>query len=160
MVGTNWQLWSKLINLWPSRENQGCIDFLWPFISFFHNYAFWPIWIQTINYGTHLSIPHSRNYKGIGYKPSAQRFLISLMWTSVTWDLSMDALKTIEQRFQESLCLMLVPILPTVFVVWGIMVTVHFNRRHLLLKTPNDKALVKQNVGEVNTEHSSWTQII
>lgn len=82
------------------------------------------------------------------------------MWTSVTCDWSMDALNTIDQRFQKSLCsLMLVPIPPKAFVVWGIMVTVYFNKRHVPLKTTGtalrDKALVKQNVGEVNTEHIS-----
>lgn len=55
----------------------------------------------------------------------------------------MDALNTIEQRFQKSLCLMLVPILPKVFVVWEIMVTVYFNKRHLPLKTTGTALKIK-----------------
>ena len=55
----------------------------------------------------------------------------------------MDALNTIDQRFQKSLCLMLVPILPKVFVVWGIMVTVYFNKRHVPLKTTGSALRIK-----------------
>ena len=40
---------------------------------------------------------HSRNYKGIGYKLSMQRFLVSFGWTSVTYDWLMVALNTIDQ---------------------------------------------------------------
>ena len=55
----------------------------------------------------------------------------------------MDALNTIDQRFQKPLCLMLVPIIPKVFVVWEIMVRVRFNKRHLPLKTTGTALRIK-----------------
>ena len=58
-------------------------------------------------------------------------------------DWSIDASNTIDQRFQKSLCLMLVPIIPKVFVVWEIMVTVCFNKRHLPLKTTGTALRIK-----------------
>ena len=36
-----------------------------------------------------LAIPHSRSYKGGGYKLSAQRFVGSLGWTNVSYDWSL-----------------------------------------------------------------------
>ena len=44
-----------------------------------------------------LAIPHSRSYKGAGYKLSAQRFLGSLRWTNVSYDWSLVFTTTINQ---------------------------------------------------------------
>ena len=44
-----------------------------------------------------LEIPHYRNYKGSGYKLSAQRFLGLLGWTSVSYDWWMVFKATINQ---------------------------------------------------------------
>ena len=44
-----------------------------------------------------LSIPHSRKYKGNGYKLSAKRLLGSFGQTSVIYDWLMVALDTIDQ---------------------------------------------------------------
>ena len=44
-----------------------------------------------------FAVPHSTNYKGERYKLSAQRFLGSFEWTSVTYDRLMVALNTNEQ---------------------------------------------------------------
>ena len=55
----------------------------------------------------------------------------------------MDALNTIDQRFQKLLCLLLVPILPKAFLVWEIMVTVDSNKRHLPLKTTGTALRIK-----------------
>ena len=44
-----------------------------------------------------LAIPHSRSYKGSGYKLSAQRFLGSLGWTNVSYDWSLVFTATINQ---------------------------------------------------------------
>ena len=47
--------------------------------------------------GFRLSIPHSRKYKGNGYKLSAKRLLGSFGQTSVIYDWLMVALDTIDQ---------------------------------------------------------------
>ena len=44
-----------------------------------------------------LVIPHYRNYKGNGLKLSAQRFLGSFVWTSVSYDWSVVFKATINQ---------------------------------------------------------------
>lgn len=48
--------------------------------------------------------PHSTNYKGERYKLSAQRFLGSIGWTSVTYDRLMVALNTNENWIKTNAC--------------------------------------------------------